>query len=163
MDVGGTLIKGTRGTFGLPRPPTKPQDVVLLPGVFEKLEELRAAGHQLAIATNQTSVAHGEITLKEAELLIKNVVKKVGGVEAWRISPYAPRAKKKIDGRPNPYARDDPSRKPHPGMILELMQELHCSPKETLMAGNRPGDRKAAEQAGVFYVDAKKFFKDEYS
>jgi D-glycero-D-manno-heptose 1,7-bisphosphate phosphatase len=128
-------------------------------GVFEKIAKLRAAGHQIAIATNQSAVAHGFITLEEAKKLAKNCADKIGGVSAWRLSPYDPRAKKKLHGKPNLYARDDETRKPHPGMLLQIMEELGVSPKETFMVGDKKIDKKSAKAAGVRFIDEKKFFK----
>ena len=159
LDMGGTLTQSRVGSFP-PKAPQSPRDVVLKPGVFERLAGLRAAGHKLAIATNQSAVAEGAMTLKQAESLVTSCIKKVDGVDAWRLSPYNPRAPKKLDGRPNPYARDDPSRKPHPGMILDLMSELGYPPAETFVIGNRPEDRKAAHAAGAFYIPGKEFFRE---
>ena len=47
----------------MPKPVLKGEDQLLLPGVFEKLAELWAAGHRLAIASNQDAVAAGLISL----------------------------------------------------------------------------------------------------
>jgi D-glycero-D-manno-heptose 1,7-bisphosphate phosphatase len=159
FDKDGTLMAYVRSRFVLHRPPLKCEEQVLLPGVFEKLAHLRAADHKIAIATNQSAVAHGVITLKEAEELVLNCVAKIGGVSAWRLSPYDPRAKKERDGKPNPFARDDETRKPRPGMVLELMDELNVSPAETFMIGDRKMDKKCAEAAGVTFLDEKEFFK----
>jgi D-glycero-D-manno-heptose 1,7-bisphosphate phosphatase len=159
FDKDGTLLHNVRRYLILQRTALKSEEQVLRPGVFEKLEELRAARHQIAIATNQSAVAMGFITLQQAEELVKNCAAKVGGVSAWRFSPYDPRAKKELNGKTNPYARDDETRKPHPGMILQLMQELSSSPTQTFVVGNRKMDKKAAEAAGVVYIDEKKFFR----
>ena len=161
FDVGGTLVKSQRSRVGIPASPKKPRDVTLLPGVFEKFAELRAAGHRIALATNQNNVAKGKMTLRDAEVLVESAAVKAGGVDAWRLSPYDPSAPKRMDGKLNPYARDDDSRKPHPGMILDLMKELHFKPEETYLVGNSQDDRKAAKAAGVFYISANKFFKEE--
>lgn len=48
FDKDGTLLSNVRSRLILHRP-----------GVFEKLAELRAAGHKIAIATNQSAVAGG--------------------------------------------------------------------------------------------------------
>ncbi len=159
FDKDGTLLSNIRRYLIVQRPPLKCEEQILRPGVFEKLAELRAAGHKIAIATNQTAVAHGIITLKEAEKLVENCVAKIGGASAWRLSPFDPHGKKYLDGKPNPYARDDETRKPHPGMILQLMEELGHSPAETFMIGNRKMDKKSAEAAGVTFLDEKKFFE----
>ena len=141
------------------RSATKPEDQKLLPGVREKLDQLRAEGHALAIATNQPYVARGILSLAEAQALAEDVAAKVGGVNAWRICPYDPRAAKKRHGEINPYARDDMTRKPHPGMIAEIMEQLGYTPEDTIMVGDKKLDREAAEGVGAKFISAKRYFK----
>lgn len=159
FDKDKTLLRSVRVFLFIRRTPLKPEEQILREGVFEKLAELRAEGHQIAIATNQTSVANGFITLKEAERLVENCAAKVGGVSTWRFSPYNPHARKLLHGKPNPYARDDETRKPHPGMILQIMEELGALPEETFVIGDKKMDKKSAEAAGAYFIDEKKFFK----
>lgn len=159
FDKDGTLVSKIFEIPKVKRTPLTPEEQVLIPGVFEKLAELRQAGNTLAIATNQSMVAEGLISLDEANRLVENCAAKVGGVAGWRLSPYGPRAPKKLHGKLNPYARDDISRKPNPGMILDLMQTLGFSASDTIMIGDSNKDRKAAEAAGVTFIRAKKFFK----
>lgn len=52
----------------------------------------------------------------------------------------------------NFYACLDPAwRKPSPIMLLTAMREFKVTPTETLMIGDRPEDRGAAETAGVAF------------
>jgi HAD superfamily hydrolase (TIGR01662 family) len=132
---------------------------LLRPGVFDKIAELRAAGHKIALASDQTSVAKGIMTLEQAQALMENCAVKIGGADAWRMSPFDPNAKKKIKGKPNPYARDDPSHKPHPGMIRDLMNTFDCAPEDVIMVGDAKLDKQAAQAAGVLFIGAKEFFK----
>ena len=161
FDLGGTLVRTPRGRLGLPKALTHSHEIKPKPGVLEKLAALRASGHAIAIATNQSSVASGTITLRQAEKLVEDAARVVGGVDAWRLSPYSPKAKYKPSpkSRRSRYDRDHPSRKPHPGMLIELMQELGYAPPDTFIVGNRASDRKAAEAAGARYVPAKDFFR----
>jgi len=159
FDKDGTLLRRKHNFLHLPIPPVRCEDQVLLPGVFEKIGALRAAGHQLAIATNQEGVARGLMTRQQAEALTENCAAKVGGVDAWRVSPFDPRAKKRQHGHANAYARDDPMRKPHPGMIRDLMADLGATPADTVMVGDSRRDRQTAKCAGVRYIPAKKFFQ----
>ncbi|HZQ10246.1 MAG TPA: HAD-IIIA family hydrolase [Anaerolineae bacterium] len=163
FDQGGTLIQPIRPLFGLPKPPTTPEEQVLYPGVWEKIGELRAAGHAIAIATNQEMVAWGKITLQQAEELVENCAAKIGGVDAWIMCPYHPAAQlNRYLGKPvTEYARDDFLRKPHPGMILGLIAALKYPPEDTFMVGNKSVDRRAAKLARVRFIRAKKFFKSE--
>ena len=158
FDKDGTLVQRLRKYWLFKHSPLKMEEQILIPGVFEKLAELRAAGHQLAIATNQPAVARGLISLQEAEELVKNCAAKVGGVDAWRLSPFHPLALKTLHGKPNPYARDDDTHKPHPGMILDLMRELHSVPTDTFMIGDKRVDKKCAHAAGATFIAYDEFF-----
>ena len=159
FDKDKTLLRAVRSRWIFKRSPLKPEEQVLKKGVYEKLAKLRADGHKIAIATNQIAVAHGIITLEEAIVLVENCVEKIGGASTWRISPYDPKAKMRPDRKSNPYAKDDPSHKPHPGMIIEIMEELGYSPKDTIMVGDTKVDKKSAKAAGVKFINEKKFFK----
>lgn len=159
FDKDRTLLRPVRSRWFFKRSPLRPEEQMLQKGVFEKLAGLRADGHQIAIATNQIAVAHGIITLEEAEELVRNCADKIGGVSTWRLSPYDPKAKVWLHDKSNPYARDDESRKPHPGMILDIMKELGFAPKDTFMVGDKKMDKKSAKAAGVRYIDEKKFFR----
>ena len=159
FDKDGTLLRRIRSRFVFRRSALKPEEQILRKGVFEKLATLRAEGHKIAIATNQPAVAFGFLTLEEAEELVKNCAAKLGGIDAWRLSPYHPKAKARRDGKVNLYARDDPTHKPHPGMILQIMEELGYPPNDTIVVGDKKADKKCAKNAKVKFIDGKKFFK----
>ena len=151
FDKDGTLI----ASLGK-RPANTPDEQRPLPGVVEKLAGLRAAGHRLALASNQGGVAWGFLSMEKAEGLMRDCAEKMGGLDAWRFSPYDPGAATR---RPNsPYARADESRKPRPAMLLSIMAELSVSAAETLMVGDQESDRQAAEAAGVQFAWAQAFF-----
>ncbi len=159
FDKDGTLIKGAGLSDRQIRNPLKPEEQMLKMNVFEKIAELRSQGHVIAIASNMSAVAKGLLTMEQAEELVRNCAAKIGGVAAWRLCGYSPKARKAINGQPNPYARDDECRKPHPGMILSLMEELGFGPKDTYIVGNKKDDEQAAQAAGVFFIRAQSFFK----
>ena len=151
FDKDGTLI----ASLGK-RPANSPAEQHPLPGVVKKLAELRGAGHRLALASNQGGVAWGFLTLEKAAALMQDCAEKVGGLDAVRFSPYDSKAAAR---RPNsPYAREHESRKPRPGMLLEIMAELGAAPAETVMVGDQESDREAAEAAGVQFAWAETFF-----
>ena len=47
---------------------------------------------------------------------------------------------------------DETHPKPHPAMLLELMDEFGCTPDRTLMIGDTSHDRGMAESAGTAFV-----------
>lgn len=159
FDKDGTLVDSYFVQKLIPRTATSPERQKVKKYVRDRVDEVRAAGHQIAIASNQSSVANGLITLEEAYVLMDDVAGKIGGVDTWRVCPYYPKAKRKhLHGRPNPFRRDDPNRKPHPGMLLEIMRELNVPPEDTFMIGNSKEDCEAARAAGVTFIPAQKFF-----
>lgn len=158
FDKDGTLIKNV-GIVGIGfRNPLKPEDQILKLGVFEKIDELRSQGHIITLASNMSAVSKGLITMAQAEALMQNCAEKIGGCDAWKCCGYSPIGKKKKGGLPNLYAQDNPCRKPHPGMILELMAEFGFPPEDTYVVGNKKTDEQAAEAAGAHYIKAKNFF-----
>jgi HAD superfamily hydrolase (TIGR01662 family) len=160
FDKDGTLIQRRYGALGRRIPPTRPEHQKLRPFVHEKLAELRGKGALLAIASNVNLVAFGALSMEQARELVEDCARKVGGVHATRFSPFDPRARllSWLPGRRNSFMRDDPSRKPHPGMLLDLMAELGQSPGDTTMIGDEKLDREAAAAAGVRFVAADAFF-----
>jgi D-glycero-D-manno-heptose 1,7-bisphosphate phosphatase len=159
FDKDGTLVKKRPLREGVMRTPTRPEEQVLIEGVFETLASLRAEGHILAMASNQSAVADGIITMEQAEELMANCAAKVGGMNAWLFCPYKPKAKPKLNGHDNPYCQDHDWRKPHPGMLIDLMNKFGFPAEDTFMIGDSKKDRKAAENAGVRFILAKEFFK----
>jgi phosphoglycolate phosphatase len=96
-------------------------ELTLFEGAWALLEELRDAGYQLAIATGK------------ARRGLSRVLENSGiGVlfDATRCA-------------------DESFSKPHPGMLLELMDELMVAPERTLMIGDTTHDLLMAKNAGV--------------
>ncbi len=127
-----------------------------LPGVVEKLAELRAQGHTLTAATQKGGVAWGIMTIAEANAFTKDALDKVGGMDSWRTCYHDPRASRKFPD--STLSQDHPWRKPNPGMLISLMKELGFSPEQTIFVGDMETDRQAAQAAGVRFIWAKDFF-----
>jgi D-glycero-D-manno-heptose 1,7-bisphosphate phosphatase len=153
FDKDGTLIAPVGS-----RPANTPAEQVPLPGVAAKFAQLRAAGHVLAIASNQGGVAWGFLSEREAQALVKDAAQKVGGVDFWRCCCYDKRAATRHPG--NPFARPSRRRKPGPGMLREIIRAAGVSPDDTLMVGDQDSDLLAAEAAGGRFVWAADFFME---
>ena len=151
FDKDGTLVGGANG-----RPANKPNEQQPLPGVVAKIAALRAAGHKIAIASNQGGVAWGFISEAQARELVRDAAEKIGGVDFWRCCCYDERAAAKNPGAP--FARKSYRRKPAPGMLREIMRAAGASAEDTIMVGDQDSDRQAAEAAGVRFVWAADFF-----
>jgi phosphoglycolate phosphatase len=99
-------------------------DIVLFGGVLPMLDALRARGHKLAVATGKSRRG-----LNEA-------LKTVALRDRFDASRTA----------------DETFGKPHPRMLLELMEELEVSPERTLMIGDTTHDLQLAVNAGCASV-----------
>jgi len=154
FDKDNTLVGGLVGN----RPANTPDEQQPLPGVLEKLADLRAQDHMIAIASNQGGVAWGFIGEQQARALVRDAGQKVGGVDYWRCSCYDERAAGRPGADPR-FARASYRRKPRPGMLRELMREAGASAADTIMIGDQESDRQAAEAAGCRFVWAVDFFR----
>lgn len=151
FDKDGTLVGGIGN-----RPANTPGEQRPLPGVIEKLAELRASGHMIALASNQGGVAWGYISYGMACDLMRDAAEKIGGAHYTTFCPYDPKAASKFpDGF---YARDHYTRKPQPGMIQECLDHFEVLPEEVVYIGDQESDKQAAEAAGVHFEWAADFF-----
>jgi len=99
-------------------------DLVLFDGVLQMIDALRARGHKLAVATGKSRRG-----LNEA-------LKSVALRDRFDASRTA----------------DETFGKPHPRMLLELMEELEVLPERTLMIGDTTHDLQLALNAGCASV-----------
>jgi HAD superfamily hydrolase (TIGR01662 family) len=146
------------------KPPNKPEQQEVLPGVIEKLAWLRSEGYKIGIVSNQGGVAWGFITPQEARALMDDCAEKIGGADYVTFCPYDSRAA----GTPkaHPIYAYEPAiermmRKPAPGMLFDAMWALDCSPNQTSFVGDQESDERAAKAAGVIFYWAKDFFEWE--
>jgi len=93
----------------------------LFPGAAEAIEALREAGFLLAIATGKSRRG------------LDRALDSSGLTGAFHASRCA----------------DEAASKPHPQMLLELMQACGAAPEETLMIGDTTHDLQMARNAGV--------------
>lgn len=106
-------------------------------GVRERCQQLLAAGHTLAVASNQGGIPKG-LPAEAVEAHLGWVCGQLG-VAAAR------------------YAWEPERKKPGPAMLAELMALFGAAPSETWMVGDSPDDESAAEAAGVRFVHITDF------
>ena len=99
-------------------------DLVLFDGVLPMLEALKARGHRLAVATGKSRRGLNEVL---ATVALRDLFD---------------------DSR----TADETSGKPHPRMLLELMEALDVTPERTLMIGDTTHDLQLAINAGCARV-----------
>lgn len=94
---------------------------VLFPGARAMLEQLAAEGYRLAVATGKSRMG------------LDKALAETGLGELFHATRCA----------------DETFSKPHPQMLLELMDELGAHPRETLMIGDTEYDMQMATNAGA--------------
>jgi len=117
-----------------------PEQFVWLPGALEALATLRRAGVYLTVATNQSGVGRGLMTLAQLEAVHARMCAEAsrhgGALDAVLFCPHAP------DER-------CACRKPAPGLIHEALTRSGFAAAETLVVGDAQRDIEAASRAGV--------------
>lgn len=133
LDRDGTLNE-TAVVNGVPKPPTRAEELRLLPGVREAVDRFRAADLVLVVATNQPDVARGTLErdrVEEMHALLRQILPVDDVVCCYH---------------------DDPDRcacrKPRPGMLVDAAQRFRVDLAASFMVGDRWRDIEAGRQAG---------------
>jgi len=120
-----------------------PALVELLPGALGAVERLAEAGFAIVVVTNQGGVARGRYGIREVEAVHARLNELLGGrVEAFRFCPFHP------EGTAPEFAREDPWRKPAPGMLLDAAGALGLDLGRSWMVGDKDRDCEAGRRAG---------------
>ncbi|HXS26706.1 MAG TPA: HAD-IIIA family hydrolase [Steroidobacteraceae bacterium] len=138
------LILDRDGVLNFEAPPpgfvVRPEDFRWLPGALEALALLHRAGIRLSVATNQSGVGRGLMTLDELQAVHARMRAEAelagGALDAVLCCPHAPDA-------------GCPCRKPEPGLIREAIALSSISAEESLVIGDDDRDLQAAQHAGV--------------
>lgn len=135
------------------RPPNRPEEVELLPGVAAKLHRYAARGWRIVIVSNQGGVAFGYQTEAQAHATHQAVLDALPViVDASYLCPHHP------EGTVPDYAIACPNRKPAPGAIHDALDRFRTQPQDCLFVGDLDSDRLAAETAEVPFAWASEFF-----
>lgn len=167
FDLDGTLIESY-----MDRPDKAFAPVVLLPGVAERWAYLRSeTGNNLAIITNQAGVAYGYNSKDDVRRKLCVVGAALG--YGWIKLHEGDEPLTLSTGAKQPgvlmifvcYDKSGPRRKPSAGMLDESMRFAGYGsgsrPNYTqyvLYVGDRPEDEQAAQNAGVPFQWAERFF-----
>lgn len=120
-------------------------EFVLIPEALAVLAALKQQGHLIAIATNQAGIdkqRYSRMTLLAIHAhLLKQLRAQGGDVDGFL---YAASSQD-----------HDPFRKPNPGMLLALMQQLNCTAANTYFIGDSARDLQAAQAAGCTAILSK--------
>jgi len=135
------IINVDRGYIG------KVENFEFISGIFPFLRAARDRGYYLAILTNQSGVARGYYTSQDYDKLTAHMLfvfsqEKVE-IDLTLASFEHP------EGQIKQYARESFWRKPNPGMVLEALRRLDCSPERSVFLGDNLRDMQAAQAGGV--------------
>ena len=119
---------------------TRPEDFSWLPGALEALRMLREAGLYLSVATNQSGVGRGVMSLAQLEAVHERMTSEAArqgaALDAVLFCPHGP---------------DDgcDCRKPAPGLIRDAILRSGLAASESIVVGDAHRDLEAAARAGV--------------
>lgn len=119
-----------------------PDEWLPIPGSLDAIAKLTKAGFTIAIATNQAGIGRGIFDLAALNAIhekMTNLITEHGGkIKMIKFCPHHP------DDKCN-------CRKPQPGLLLEICQELNISlpNKDVIFIGDSLRDINAAKAAGV--------------
>lgn len=140
-----------------------PEQVKLLDGTAEALNEFKVLGYKLVVVTNQSAVARGIVTEKVlAEIhdrLNVLLAEKNAFLDEIYYCPFHP------DGSVARYRKDSDLRKPKPGMLLLAAEEMDIDLKQSWCIGNSISDIEAGSRAGckTIMVDSPAHHRDAAS
>jgi D-glycero-D-manno-heptose 1,7-bisphosphate phosphatase len=139
LDRDGTLVE--------PRHyPSRPEELVVYPGLPSELRRLRAAGFRLVLITNQSGLARGYF--READLnrmhdhLATALRREDVAMDAIYVCPHHP------DGTVAALARECECRKPKPGLLLRAAADLDLDLARSWFVGDILDDVEAGSRAG---------------
>jgi D-glycero-D-manno-heptose 1,7-bisphosphate phosphatase len=116
-----------------------PDELEILPGIFEPLRDLREGGFRIVVVTNQSVIGRGLATHDDMarihEKLLRELEKNDCYVDAIYYCPHLP--EDHCD-----------CRKPQPGMIMKAVRDLRIDLEKSWMIGDKELDMEAASNAG---------------
>jgi D-glycero-D-manno-heptose 1,7-bisphosphate phosphatase len=151
VDRDGTLIDFYRDAeLGVVTPAFHPDHVRLLPGVVLGLHALQDAGYVIAIATNQPDAAKGGLPRaaieRTNEALVSALADEAIQVATMRACMHHPEGG---PGGDRSLIQTCDCRKPKPGMLLSIAEELGLDRGASWMIGDTAADLGAAHGAGI--------------
>ena len=133
LDRDGTLNREREGWL------TEPEQMELLPGAAEAVARLNQAGLLVVVATNQSAVARGHLTLDGLAAIharLGELLAEAGArLDAIAFCPHGP-------------GSECDCRKPRPGLIEAAARQLSFEPSAAIMVGDAERDLAAADAAG---------------
>lgn len=116
-------------------------------GIFDLARVAHANNFKIVVITNQSGIGRGLYSEQQFHQLMSWMCKEFlnAGVPIEKVyfSPFHPT--QGLGG----YKKDDFSRKPNPGMILQAQHELDLNLSDSILIGDKDSDIQAGMAAGV--------------
>jgi len=116
-------------------------------GIFDLARNACANNFKIVVITNQSGIGRGFYSEEQFHQLTSWMCKEFlnagAPIERVFFSPFHP-----IEGL-GKYKKDDFSRKPNPGMILQAQEELGLDLKNSILIGDKSTDIEAGIAAGI--------------
>lgn len=151
LDRDGTLIDFVRDEeLGAVVSAFHPDHVRFFPGTVEGLRLLQDAGFVLAMATNQPGAAKGQVSRYAIERTNQAVVDRLAdqGIRIDAVEVCLHHTEGAAGGDLS-LVQHCTCRKPHPGMLLAIIEKLGLDPAQSWMVGDASVDVLAARGAGM--------------
>lgn len=123
------------------------EDFDFIEGIFDVARQAHEQHYKLVVVTNQAGIARGYYTEDQfhhlTDWMCRRFFEAGAPISKVYFSPYHP-----TEGLGS-YLKDDVSRKPHPGMILQAQSELTIDLARSVLIGDNVSDIQAGNAAGV--------------
>jgi HAD superfamily hydrolase (TIGR01662 family) len=142
LDYDGTLREST----GPQKYPSKPDEILMLPGRIEVLKLYEENDYLLLGASNQSGIARGSVTREAVVGVFEETNNRLGLKIDYNFCPHPS----------NPvicYCR-----KPQCGMGALFIEKYKLDPSKCIMVGDMTTDKSFATRCGFDYIDQKDFF-----
>lgn len=125
----------------------KREDFDFIDGIFDVARCACDQNYKLIVITNQAGIARGYYTEEQFHQLTAWMCDQFSAagasIDKVYFSPFHPTAGL------GQYLKDDVSRKPHPGMILQAQKEFSIDLNRSILIGDKVSDIQAGTVAGV--------------
>jgi HAD superfamily hydrolase (TIGR01662 family) len=146
LDYDDTLRSTGTGKF-----PRSLEEIKILPGRKEKLQEYKDKGYLLLGVSNQSGIFKKEITEAQAIQFFKYTNELLGHDIDFTYCPHQ---------AGGPTGVSCYCRKPHVGNMVLLIEKYKLNRHECIFVGDQKTDESCAERAGMKFFYAKDFFND---
>src|SRR5262245_44330223 len=135
LDRDGTIIEAVRYL-------SDPAKVRLLPGAAEAIRDLRAAGYECVVVSNQSAIGRGMLTIERLMEIQAELDRQLAAhhtqLDGFYFCPAVPASNDRT-------AAEHPERKPAAGMLLRAAEELHLDLTQSWMIGDMISDILAGQ------------------